>query len=135
MADTPSRIVKVDSDIQSEPEQEGYEFGYSCFEELPPVEVFTVEEKVVEDVNLWPDEEIGIPEWECTLPVPKGKLHHVQVKDEMCKKRARQVIWVQTALNHTTSTKTAFCRSYWKIMKKYSRQQCCQRYLSILYYS
>ena len=35
LADTLSRIVKVDPDIQSEPEQEGYEFGYSCFEELP----------------------------------------------------------------------------------------------------
>ena len=60
MADTLSRIVKVDPDIQSEPEQEGYEFGYSCFEELPPIEVFAVEEKVAEDVNLQPDEEIGI---------------------------------------------------------------------------
>ena len=37
LADTLSRIVKVDPDIQSEPKQEGYEFGYSCFEELPPV--------------------------------------------------------------------------------------------------
>ena len=36
LADTLSRIVKVDPDIQSEPEQEGYEFGYSCFEELLP---------------------------------------------------------------------------------------------------
>ena len=91
MADTLSRIVKVDPYIQSEPEQEGYEFGYSCFEELPPVEVFTVEENVVKDVNLQPDEEIGIPEWECILPVPKEKLFHLQLKDEMCQKRARQV--------------------------------------------
>ena len=81
----------MDPDIQSEPEQEGYEFGYSCFEELPPIEVFTVEKKVVKGVNLWPDEEIGIPEFECTLPVPKGKLCHLQMKDEMCQKRARQV--------------------------------------------
>ena len=99
LADTLSRIVKVDPDIHSEPEQEGYEFGYSCFEELLPTEVFTVEEKVAEDVNLQPDEEIGIPELECTSPVPKGKLHHLQLKDEMCKKRARpdKYIWVQTA--------------------------------------
>ena len=91
MADTLSRIVKVDPDIQSEPEQEGYEFGYSCFEELPPLEVFAVEEKVAKDMNLQPDEEIRIPELECTLPVPKGKLCHLQLKDEMCQKRARQV--------------------------------------------
>ena len=81
----------MDPDIQSEPEQEGYEFGYSCFEELPPIEVFTVEEKVVKGGNLRSDEEIGIPEFECTLLVPKGKLHHQQMKDEMCQKRARQV--------------------------------------------
>ena len=91
LTDTLSRIVKVDPDIQSETEQEGYEFGYSCFEELPPVEVFTVEEKVVKDVNLQPDKEIGIPEFECSLLVPKGKLRHLQLKDEMCQKRARQV--------------------------------------------
>ena len=90
MADTLSRIVKVDPDIQSEPEQEGYEFEYSCFEELPPIEVFAVEEKVAKGMNLWPDKEIGIPEFDCTLPVPKGKLHHLQMKDEMCQKRARQ---------------------------------------------
>ena len=91
LAETLSRIVKVDPDIQSEPEQEGYEFGYSCFEELPPVDIFAVEEKVAKDVNLWPDKEIGIPEFECTLLVPKRKLHHLQLKDEMCQKRARQV--------------------------------------------
>ena len=91
LADTLSRIVKVDPDIQSEPEQEGYEFGHSCFEELLPIEVFAVEEKVAKDMNLWPDEEIGTPELECTLPVPKGKLCHLQLQDEMCKKRARQV--------------------------------------------
>ena len=135
LADTPSRIVKVDPDIQSEPKQEGYEFGYSCFEELPPVEVFAVEEKVTKDVSLRPDKEIGILEFECTLPVPKRKLRHLQLKEEMCQKRASGYIWVQTALNRTTLTKMAFCGSYWKIMNKYSRQQCCQRYLSILYYS
>ena len=42
----------MDPDIQSEPEQEGYEFRYSCFEELSPVEVFAVEEKVAKDVKL-----------------------------------------------------------------------------------
>ena len=92
LADTLSRIVKVDLDIQSEPEQEGYEFGYSCFEELPPVEVFAIEEKVMKDVNLQPDKELGIPEFECTLPVPKTKLCHLQLKDEMCQKKARQVL-------------------------------------------
>ena len=34
------KIIKVDPDVQSECEKEGYKFGYSCFEELPPAEVF-----------------------------------------------------------------------------------------------
>ena len=91
LADTLSRIVKVNPDIQSEPEQEGYELGYFCFKELPPVEVLAVEEKVMKDMNLRPDKEIGILEFECTLPVPKRKLRHLQLKDEMCQKRAKQV--------------------------------------------
>ena len=42
-------------------------------------------------MNIWPDKEIGIPEFECTLPVSKRKLCHLQLKDEMCQKRAKQV--------------------------------------------
>ena len=85
LADTLSRIIKVDPEAQPECEKEGYEFGYSCFKELPPVEVFEVEEKIAKDVKLQPKVDIGIPEMECTLPVPRAKLH------ELCQKKARQV--------------------------------------------
>ena len=44
LADTLSRIIKVDSEAQPECEKEGYEFDYSCFKELLPVKVFEVEE-------------------------------------------------------------------------------------------
>ena len=91
LADTLSRIIKVDPDVQSEREKEGYEFSYSCFEELPPVEVFEVEERIVKDVKLWPDVDIEIPEMECTLPVTTVKLCDLQLKDELCQKKARQV--------------------------------------------
>ena len=84
LADTLSRIIKVDPDVQSEHEKEGYEFGYSCFEELPPVEVYEVEERIVKDVKLQPDMDIEIPEMECTLPVPMVKLCELQLKDELC---------------------------------------------------
>ena len=91
LADTLSRIIKVDPDVQSECEKEGYKFGYSCFEELPPGEVCEVEERIAKDVKLWPDVDIEIPEMECTLPVPTVKLHELQLKDELCQKKARQV--------------------------------------------
>ena len=91
IADTLSRKIKVDPDVQSECENKGYEFGYSCFEELPPVEVFEVEERIAKDVKLQPNMDIEIPEMECTLPVPTVKLHELQLKDELCQKKARQV--------------------------------------------
>ena len=40
LAVTLSRIIKIDPDMQSEHEKEGYKFGYFCFEELPPAEAF-----------------------------------------------------------------------------------------------
>ena len=68
LADMLSRIIKMDPDVQLDPEKEGYEFSYSCFKELPPAEVFEVEEKIMKDVKLQPDVEVGIPEMECTYP-------------------------------------------------------------------
>ena len=91
LADTLSRIVRVDPDMKPDPEKEGYEFSYSCFEELPPAEVFDVEETVMKEVKLQPDAEIIIPETECTLPVPTAKLWSLQLQDMLCQKRAKQV--------------------------------------------
>ena len=52
LADTLSRIVRMDLDMQQEPEKQGYEFRYSCIEELPPAEVFNIEETITKDVKL-----------------------------------------------------------------------------------
>ena len=52
LADPLSRIIRVDSDKKPDPEKEGYEFGYSCFKELPPAEVFNVEGMVMKEVKL-----------------------------------------------------------------------------------
>ena len=78
LADTLSRIIRVDPDIRPDPEKEGCEFDYSCFKELPLAEVFSVEEMVMKEVKLQPDD-ILIPEIECTLPVPTVKLHTLQL--------------------------------------------------------
>ena len=91
LANTLSRLVKIDPDMRSEPEKERYEFRYSCFEELPPAEVFNVKETIAKDMKLRPDEEITIPETECTLPVPTMKLHNLQLQDGLCQKKAKQV--------------------------------------------
>ena len=104
LADMLSRIIKMDPDVQPEPEK-GYEFGYSCFKELPRPKVFEVEEKIMKDVKLWPDVEIGIPEMECMLSIPKVKLHQLQLKDELCQKKARQV---NTNTGHITLIEMEF---------------------------
>ena len=77
--------------MKPDTEKEGYEFRYSCFKELPPAEVMNIEEQIMKDVKLWPDEEISVPETECTLRVPMTKLHCLQLRDTLCQKKAKQV--------------------------------------------
>ena len=43
LADTMSRLIEIDPQIQPEPEPEGYEFGYYTFDELPNLEVTNIE--------------------------------------------------------------------------------------------
>ena len=43
LADTMSQLINIDPQIQSEPEPEGYEFGYYTFNLLPTLEVTNVE--------------------------------------------------------------------------------------------
>ena len=81
----------MDLDFKAEPEANGYEFGYSCFEELPPAEVYEVSIVVTENVKNQLDTNITIPEMECSLPVPKDKLHRLQLRDAICQKKTKQV--------------------------------------------
>ena len=55
------------------------------------MEVFEVEERIAKDVKFQPNMDIEIPEMECTLPVPTVKLCELQLKDELCQKKATQV--------------------------------------------
>ena len=43
LADTMSRLIEIDPQIQQEPEPEGYEFGYYVFDSLPDIEVTDIE--------------------------------------------------------------------------------------------
>ena len=43
LADTMSRLIDIDPQVQPEPELEGYEFGYYIFDELPSLEVSDIE--------------------------------------------------------------------------------------------
>ena len=39
LADTMSRLIEIDPQVQQEPKPEGYEFGYYTFDNLPNIEV------------------------------------------------------------------------------------------------
>ena len=43
LADTMSRLIEIDPQIQPEPEPEDYEFSYYTFDELPNIEVTNIE--------------------------------------------------------------------------------------------
>ena len=43
LADTMSRLIDIDPQIQPEPEPKGYEFSYYTFDQLPALEVSNIE--------------------------------------------------------------------------------------------
>ena len=51
LADTLSRLIEIDDDIKLPAEQEGHEFGYVPFEQLPPAQVTVTEEVIINKVN------------------------------------------------------------------------------------
>ena len=61
-----------------------------------------MEDTITKDMKLQPDEEIRIPETECTLGVPTEKLRTLQLHDGLCQKKAKQV-----------ETNTDMSRSYY----------------------
>ena len=91
LSDALSCFIKIDPDMRSEPEKEGYELRYFCFEELLPAEVFNIEDTIAKDVKHGADEEIMISKTECTLPVPTTKFCNLQLQDGLCQKKATQV--------------------------------------------
>ena len=61
LADTLSRLIEMDENIKFQPEEEGKEFGYFPFKELPPVTT-QVKEEVIEckigNLNIMKDEKL-----------------------------------------------------------------------------
>ena len=51
LADTMSCLIEIDSQIQSESEPEGYEFGYYTFDSLPALEVQDIQTSSLDDPN------------------------------------------------------------------------------------
>ena len=74
LADTLSRLIEMDENIKLQPEEEGKEFGYFPFEELPPVMTHVVEEVI--------ECEIGNLNIQHTDPVEMNRDIHLPLKDD-----------------------------------------------------
>ena len=74
LADTLSRLIEMDENIKLQPEEEGKEFGYFPFEELPPVTT-RVTDEVIEC-------EIGNINIQHTDPMEVNMDIHLPLKDE-----------------------------------------------------
>ena len=92
LADTLSRLIEMDENIKLQPEEEGKEFGYFPFEELPPVMTHVVEEVIeceIGNLNIQHTDPIEI-NVDIHLPLKDDKLVKLQESDPHIKQLRKQ---------------------------------------------
>ena len=92
MADTLSRLIEMDENIKLQPDEEGEEFGYFPFEELPPVTTQVVEEVIkceIGNINIQHTDPIEI-NTDIHLPLKDDKLAKLQESDPHMKQLRKQ---------------------------------------------
>ena len=104
LADTLSRLIEMDENIKLQPEEEGKEFGYFPFEELPPVTTQVVEEVIkceIGNINIQHTDPIEI-NTDIHLPLKDDKLAKLQESDPHTKQLRKQ--WENKNLDQNTYT-------------------------------
>ena len=92
LADTLSRLIEMDDNIKLQPEEEGKEFGYFPFEELPPVTTQEVEEVIeykIGNLNIQHMDPVEI-NVDIQLPLKDDKLVKLQESDPHTKQLRKQ---------------------------------------------
>ena len=92
LADTLSRLIDMDENIKLQPEEEGKEFQYFPFEELPPVTTQVVEEVIkceIGNINIQHADPIDI-NIDIQLPLKDKKLVKLQESDPHTKQLRKQ---------------------------------------------
>ena len=92
LADTLSRLIEMDENIKLKPEEEGKEFGYFPFKELPPVRTQVVEEVIkceIGNINIQHTDPIEI-NTDIHLPLKDDKLAKLQESDPHTKQLRKQ---------------------------------------------
>ena len=86
LVDALSRLIEMDEDIKPSPEEEGKEFGYFPFEELPPVKTQMIEEMIeceVGNINIQHPDPVEINN-DISLPIKdiSRKVIHTAMNSE-----------------------------------------------------
>ena len=92
LADTLSRLIEIDENIKLQPEEEGKEFGYFPFEELPPVTTQVVEVVIkceIGNINIQQTDPIKI-NTDIHLPLKDDKLAKLQESDSHMRQLQKQ---------------------------------------------
>ena len=89
LADTMSRLIEIDSQVQQEQEPEGYEFGYYVFDNLPNIEVTDIE------LTINSIADIETKDTSCHnfqgFPIDNNVLQKLQYNDIFCKNILDQI--------------------------------------------
>ena len=104
LADTLSRLIEMDENIKLQPEEEGKEFGYFPFEELPPVTTQVLEEVIeceIGNINIQHTDPIEI-NTDIHLPLKDDKLAELQESDPHTRQVRKQ--WENKNLDQNTYT-------------------------------
>ena len=102
LADTLSRLIEIDENIKPQPEEEGKEFGYFPFAELPPVTTQEVEEVIkceIGNINTQHTDPIKI-NTDIHLPLKGDKLAKLQESDPHTRQLRKQ--WENKNLDQKT---------------------------------
>ena len=100
LADTLSRLIEMDEDIRPPPEEEGKEFGYFPFEELPPVTTKVIECEIG-NINIQHPDPVEVNN-DISLPLKDDKLVQLQKSDPHTNKLRKQ--WENNSLDKNIYT-------------------------------
>ena len=101
LADTLSRLIEMDENIKLPPEEEGKEFGYFPFKELPPVTTQVIEEVMeceIGNINIQHTDPVQV-NMDIHLPLKEEKLVKLQESDSHTKQLRKQ--WQNKNLDQT----------------------------------
>ena len=89
LADTMSRLIDIDLQVQPESKPEGYEFGYYTFDTLPTLEVSNVETSQNTSLHVNDTEVSNDDLWK--VPLSNNTLSKLQQKDIFCNNILNQI--------------------------------------------